>query len=188
VPRDVDDLLQLPGVGRYTAGAIASIAHDVPAPILDGNVERVLVRLHGMKDDPRTPAMQRELWRLAEEAVDRDRPGDFNSAMMELGATVCVPGPPRCLLCPLADRCAARLGGFEAQVPPAKKAKATPEERRDVYRIRDADGRWLVERRPPAGRWAGMWQFLTRPAGAPPRPGDGAHYHARARQRRQGDA
>ena len=169
VPADVESLLDLPGVGRYTAGAIASIAFDVPAPILDGNVVRVLVRLHGIRDDPTTPTVQRQLWTLAAEAVDPDAPGDFNSAMMELGATVCVPRSPRCLTCPVSRWCAARAGGFQDEVPPQKKAKEVALERRDVWRVRDAEGRYVVEQRPTTGRWAGLWQFPTRPTGeAPP--------------------
>ena len=167
VPRTVEQLLNLPGVGRYTAGAVASIAFDVPAPILDGNVIRVLCRLDKIEADPRVTATQKRLWDRAAEVVDPRRPGDFNSAMMELGATVCAPRSPQCLICPVAAFCQARAAGVQDRIPPPKRAVETPLVERDVYRIADADGRLLVERRPPTGRWAGLWQFVTRPPGGP---------------------
>ena len=168
VPRTVEQLLNLPGVGRYTAGAVASIAFDVPAPILDGNVIRVLCRLDKIEADPRATATQRRLWDRAAEVVDPTRPGDFNSAMMELGATICTPRSPQCLICPVAEFCEARAAGVQDRIPPPTKAVETPLVERDVYRIADADGRLLVERRPATGRWAGLWQFVTRPPLDPP--------------------
>lgn len=169
VPRTVEDLLALPGVGRYTAGAIASIAYDVPAPILDGNVMRVLCRVEMIEADPRTLSVQKELWQLAEAAVDPERPGDFNSAMMELGATVCIPRTPQCLICPVAEHCKARAAGVQDRIPPPKVAKPTPLSERDIYRITDDRGRLLIEQRPATGRWANLWQLITRPRGeAPP--------------------
>ena len=168
VPKTVDDLLKLPGVGRYSAGAIASIAHGTPAPILDGNVVRVLCRLDKIEGDPRSTPVQKRLWRRADEVLDRGRPGDFNSALMELGATVCIPREPHCLICPVASCCAAKAAGVQGRIPPPKKATATPLSERDVFRIRNGRGEWLVEQRPAKGRWAGMWQFVTRPRGEPP--------------------
>ena len=168
VPRTVDELLKLPGVGRYTAGAIASIAYNTVAPILDGNVMRVLCRIEKIEADPRQPAVQKELWKLAEATVDPDRPGDFNSAMMELGATVCIPKTPQCLICPVAEYCAAKSAGVQDRIPPPKVAKATPLSERDLYRIRDDRGRLLVEQRPATGRWANLWQFITAKQGEPP--------------------
>lgn len=172
VPSDVETLLTLPGVGRYTAGAIASLAFDTPAPILDGNVIRVLCRLDQIMDDPRTPAVQNRLWARAEEVLPHDRPGDLNSAMMELGATVCLPRSPQCLICPVAEACAAREAGVQESIPPAKKAAPTPLVERAVYVLHhDRTGgelEYLIEQRPPTGRWAGMWQFLTLTADAPP--------------------
>ena len=163
--------MNLPGVGRYTAGAVASIAFDVPAPILDGNVIRVLCRLDKIEADPRAAATQKRLWDRAAEVVDPRRPGDFNSAMMELGATVCAPRSPQCLICPVSGFCEARAAGVQDRIPPPKRATETPLVERDVYRIADGEGRLLVERRPPTGRWAGLWQFVTRPPGEPP-PGE----------------
>ena len=105
VPDRLDKLLMLPGIGRYTAGAIASIAFGKRAPILDGNVQRVLCRLDAIKGDPRERMVNQTLWKRAEEILPQKRVGDFNSALMELGATVCIPRGPRCLTCPVADHC-----------------------------------------------------------------------------------
>lgn len=163
LPADLQLLHGLPGVGRYTAGAIASIAFDIPAPILDGNVVRVIARLDQLEADPRQRLVQLELWRRAEELVPRKRAGDFNSALMELGATVCVPRTPRCLVCPVRAHCQASASGVEQRIPPPRKAKPTPLVRRHVFCI-ERDGKWLIEQRPPKGRWAGLWQFITREA------------------------
>ena len=172
VPSEVETLLTLPGVGRYTAGAVASLAFDTPAPILDGNVIRVLCRLDAVLDDPRTPAVQKRLWARAEELLPKGRPGDFNSAMMELGATVCLPRSPQCLICPVAEACVARAAGVQESIPPAKKAAPTPLVERAVYvlsRTRPTgEAEYLIEQRPPTGRWAGMWQFPTLASDAPP--------------------
>ena len=160
VPDTVDGLLALPGVGRYTAGAVASIAFGVAAPILDGNVARVLCRLDAIADDPREPAVRDVLWSRAEAVLPAERLGDFNSALMELGATVCTPRTPRCLMCPVRDHCQAAAAGVQEQIPPPKKAKPTPLFRRWTFAVRHGE-RYLIEQRPAAGRWAGMWQFVT---------------------------
>lgn len=167
VPESVEALLSLPGVGRYTAGAIASIAHGIRAPILDGNVIRVLCRIDVIQDDPREKKTTALLWERAENIVPSDRPGDFNSAMMELGATVCTPRNPQCLLCPVAKHCAALAQGIQEKIPPRRKSKATPTESRTVYcfyRVRENQREYAFEQRPVTGRWAGMWQFTTREA------------------------
>jgi A/G-specific adenine glycosylase len=161
LPRTRDALLTLPGVGRYTAGAVASIAFGCRAPILDGNVVRVLCRLDKIESDPRDKPTQAVLWARAEEILPKSRCGDFNSALMELGATVCTPRNPQCLLCPVREHCAAFAAGLQERIPPAKKAKPTPLSRRVTYCIARDDGRWLIEQRPARGRWAGMWQFVT---------------------------
>jgi A/G-specific adenine glycosylase len=160
LPSTVDELRQLPGVGRYTAGAIASIAFGRRAPILDGNVMRVLCRLDKVTSDPRERATQEVLWARAEEILPRNRLSDFNSALMEVGALVCTPRAPQCLLCPVRQHCEAYAAGVQEQIPPPKKAKPTPLLRRRTFCIRRG-ARWLIEQRPAKGRWAGMWQFLT---------------------------
>lgn len=160
VPDTAEALLSLPGVGRYTAGAIASIAHNRRAPILDGNVARVLCRIDAIEADPREKATNALLWARAEEILPHERLGDFNSALMELGATVCTPRSPQCFVCPVREHCAAQAKGLQERIPPAKKAKETPLERRLTICVRAGD-RWLIEQRPSTGRWAGMWQFVT---------------------------
>lgn len=163
VPNNVQELMKLPGIGRYTAGAIASLAYDQPAPIVDGNVCRILCRLDGIAEDPRSPAVSRRLWARAAELIPASAAGDFNSAMMELGATLCTPRNPRCDECPVARWCTARRNGNQHELPRPKQAIERPLERRWVFCI-ESDGQWLIEQRPPKGRWASLWQFVTVPA------------------------
>ena len=163
VPSDVDHLLKLPGIGRYSAGAIASIAFERRAPILDGNVARVLCRLDKIRSDPRDRETIALLWKRADEILPGKRVGDFNSALMELGATVCTPRNPQCLICPVQKHCEALAAGLQEKIPPPRKRMETPLEKRWTFCIRRGQ-EFLIEQRPPTGRWAGMWQFLTRPA------------------------
>jgi A/G-specific adenine glycosylase len=160
IPSTADALLTLPGVGRYTAGAVASIAFNRRVPILDGNVQRVLCRLDCITTDPRQRQTREHLWRRAEEILPASRVGDFNSALMELGAMICTPRNPQCLLCPVRAHCQAHEAGLQQQIPPAKKSQPTPIVHRQTYCIRH-DDHWLIQQRPTAGRWAGLWQFLT---------------------------
>ena len=160
LPRNVQELQALPGVGRYTAGAVASIAFDCRAPILDGNVMRVLCRIDHVTADPREKWTREELWRRAEEILPQRRCGDFNSALMELGATVCTPRNPKCLVCPVRQHCAARAAGVQEQIPPPRKREVTPLLRRKIVCVRRGE-KYLIEQRPARGRWAGMWQFVT---------------------------
>jgi A/G-specific adenine glycosylase len=162
LPAERDELLKLPGIGRYTAGAVASIAFGRRAPIVDGNVVRVLCRLDRIETDPRDRATQEQLWRRAEEVLPTTRVGDFNSALMELGATVCTPRSPQCLICPVREHCEAFAAGVQGRIPAPRKAKLTPLSRRTTVCLRrPVDGRWLLEQRPDRGRWAGLWQFVT---------------------------
>jgi A/G-specific adenine glycosylase len=163
LPRTPDELRMLPGVGRYTAGAVASIAFDCRAPIVDGNVARVICRLDKIERDPRDRDTLEHIWRRAEEILPTKRCGDFNSALMELGATVCTPRSPKCLICPVREHCKAQAAGVQEIIPAPRKAKPTPLLRRDVLCVRDGD-RWLIEQRPGKGRWAGLWQFITVPS------------------------
>jgi A/G-specific adenine glycosylase len=170
LPKDVESLVTLPGVGRYTAGAIASLAFDTAAPILDGNVIRVLSRLDHLTADPREREAIAHLWTRAEQILPGKRLGDFNSAMMELGATICTPRAPQCLICPVRQFCEAAERGDPESIPPPKKAKPTPLVKHWIFAI-EHDGKWLIEQRPPTGRWAGMWQFVTlAPVGRSPTP------------------
>lgn len=160
VPGDPAALLALPGIGRYTAGAVSSLAFGLPEPIVDGNVARVICRLEAITEDPRLPAIQKLLWQRAAEWVPNEYPGDFNSAMMELGAMVCTPRQPACLLCPLRPQCRAQARGLQDAIPLKRIAAPTPRVCRWTLCVHMGD-RWLLEQRPATGRWAGLWQFVT---------------------------
>jgi A/G-specific adenine glycosylase len=160
VPDDPDAFRALPGVGRYTAGAVLSIAFGRPEPLVDGNVRRVFAR---WRDEPEP--RDADLWALAEELVPGERPGDLNQALMELGATVCTPRAPRCPDCPVRDFCAAYAAGTQEERPLPKKARAIPHEHQAVAVI-ERDGRLLLARRPVDARLGGLWEFpgtLRRP-------------------------
>ncbi|HWB55056.1 MAG TPA: A/G-specific adenine glycosylase [Tepidisphaeraceae bacterium] len=162
IPRDVGDLRSLPGIGRYTAGAIASIAFGKTEPLVDGNVARVICRLDLIRDDPKNSKTVELLWDRARELVSAEHPGDFNSAMMELGATVCMPKNPDCGQCPVRSHCQAVAAGMQGKIPASKKSRPTPLESRITLCV-ERNGRWLIEQRPPTGRWASLWQFTTFP-------------------------
>jgi A/G-specific adenine glycosylase len=160
VPRSPEQLHSLPGVGPYTAGAIASIAFDCRAPILDGNVSRVLCRIEKITGDPRRPDTAKRLWQIAEGILPRRRCGDFNSALMELGAVICTPRQPACNRCPVRSLCKARAAGVQDKIPPPRRARPVPLEKRWTICVCRGD-EYLIERRPSRGRWAGLWQFPT---------------------------
>ncbi len=161
VPGDVADLLKLPGVGRYTAGAIASIAFGRAEPIVDGNVARVLCRLHAQDALPDSPDGRRWLWSQAEALVRAaDDPGDLNEGLMELGATVCTRVGPACRQCPLKRACLACAAGRQEELPrPRRRARQRTVHHASII-IERAD-RILVEQRADDGMWAGMWQAPT---------------------------
>lgn len=156
VPGEVSDLLTLPGVGRYTAGAIASIAFGKAEPIVDGNVHRVLARLAGQREFSAADAWLRAE-RLAEAA---EQPGEFNEAMMELGATICTPAAPACAKCPLREHCSAHQDGAVSDIPAPKRA-ATPSVVHHHAVIVCRSGKVLLQQRPSAGLWSNMWQVPT---------------------------
>lgn len=164
-PSTVQELLALPGVGAYTAAAVASIAFGVAAPVMDGNVERVLSRCLALAEDPKSGAARKRLLAAAEALLDPDRPGDSNQALMELGATLCSPKRPKCLLCPLAPGClAAREGDPERY--PAPRAKRDPEQHRLLVAVVEREGGVLLFRRPEdstllAGTWELPWVSLS---------------------------
>ena len=164
-PTTRDGLLTLPGIGPYTAAAIASIAYDEPATVVDGNVERVISRLR-LVTDP-LPASKPELTRLAAELTPQNRAGDYAQAIMDLGATICTPRNPACGICPWRDPCAARAGGVQADLPRKLPKSAKPIRTGTIWVARDATGAWLVERRPDRGLLGGMLGF-------PGTPWDGA--------------
>jgi len=161
-PRDPAQALALPGVGRYTAGAVLSIAYDLPRPVVDGNVTRVFARLFELEGVVGSPPLERRLWDLAESLVSTaGGAGDWNQAVMELGATVCTPRTPSCESCPVARHCGAHAAGRVAELPHPKPRPATLAVELEVLHIaREAS--ILLERRPPGGRMGGLWQLPTR--------------------------
>jgi A/G-specific adenine glycosylase len=165
-PRTVVELRRLPGIGRYTAGAIASIAFGVRAPIVEANSRRVLARLVGHAAPVGGAAGDEPLWEVAERLVPARRPGIFNQALMDLGAGVCTPERPLCGRCPLAGACAARRSGRVAEIPAALPRRAARLVRETAVVERRA-GRVLLERRGPGEWWEGLWDFPR--VGRPPR-------------------
>jgi len=161
VPSDSKTLLALPGIGRYTAGAILSIAFNQEAPILDANVIRVLSRVHAVMGDPKTSVQtQAELWRLAEEAIPKGRAGDFNQAMMELGALICEAGAPRCGSCPVSAECRARGLGDPTAYPQFAGVKKWLDVEDVSVAVRNAAGEvLLVQRSPELSLWGGLWEL-----------------------------
>jgi len=157
VPDTLEGLLALPGVGRYTAGAVASIAFNRPTPVVDGNVGRVLSRLEALPHAPRAREGQQALWALAEALVPPHEARAFNQGLMELGALVCRDKAPDCLLCPVNDLCAARAQG-DPTAYPVKAPRAARREVTGVMALVERGGRLLMRRRPPDGLWGGLWE------------------------------
>ncbi len=160
VPVDPALLRALPGVGVYTAGAIASIAHGLAVPAVDGNVSRVLARWFVLEEAVDQPAGRKRVHDLAAALVPADCPGDFNQALMELGATVCVPRQARCGECPVASLCEARRADAVARYPVLTARKKPQAVRHQVLAIFKGDS-VVVQRRAVTGLWAGMWELPT---------------------------
>lgn len=154
VPRGAEALRALPGVGEYTAGAIASIAHGERAPLVDGNVERVLTRLFALEGDPRSAPVKKRLWALAAAFADHPSPGAVNQSLMELGATVCAPTSPRCLTCPVRACCLAAAEGAPERYP-EKAPKKAPREEQWTTLVGLHGGRAVLVAS-AMGRWEGM--------------------------------
>jgi A/G-specific adenine glycosylase len=161
LPHSINKLRTIPGIGAYTAGAIASIAFELPEPLVDGNVARVLARLHALEDDIKSSAAIRTLWRLAAEMVPEQAPGDFNQGLMELGATICTPARPSCPSCPLQGACQARATGRQTELPRTKARKPA-----HSLPLIDARALWithqnkvLLARRAPSGLFGGLWEL-----------------------------
>ena len=158
-PRTVEGIQSLPGIGRYTAGAIAAFAFDLPAPIVEANTLRLYCRLMGFADDPRTAAGQRRLWEFAELILPRADPGLFNQALMELGSQVCRPADPDCPGCPVKSGCVARRDNLQHVIPRAKQRPQITEVTEACVAV-CRQGRYLLRRRTTAERWAGLWDFV----------------------------
>jgi A/G-specific adenine glycosylase len=157
-PTSIELVRQLPGIGRYTAGAILSIALDQRHPILEANTVRLFSRLLAYRGDPQSQAGRQRLWELAELLLPRRRVGDFNQALMELGSRVCTPKAPDCQRCPLAPCCPTRAAGLQEQIPqPKKKTAYLPV--REAAVVVQAGDRILLRRCQAGERWEGMWDF-----------------------------
>lgn len=178
-PRTASQWQQLPGVGRYTASAISSIAFGEPVPVLDGNVKRLLARLFAIRASIDDPKIVKRLWSVAEILVPSREPGDFNQALMEAGARICTPKGPRCNACPLSEKCDAHNLNLERSLPLRGKKRLLP-----CYEIVAAairrNGRYLLGKRPPGGLLGGLWEF----PGGKVQPGE-THMQALARELRE---
>ena len=159
VPESCEGLRKLPGVGPYTAAAVASIALGLPHAAVDGNVLRVVSRLLADGGEIAAPVTRRRFAEAADQLLDRRRPGDFNQAMMELGATVCVPGKPVCGSCPVVKFCAARAAGTERELPVKRRAAETREVALELVVLERAGSILLIQRGASERRMAGFWEL-----------------------------
>ncbi len=163
-PATVEGLCELPGIGRSTAGAIVSIAFRQRAPILDGNVKRVLARYQAVDGWPGESRVQRRLWEIAEEYTPRERVADYSQAMMDLGATLCTRSSPDCGRCPLATDCAALAQGNPTGYPGKKPKRSMPVRATTFLMVQSGAGEIWLERRPASGIWGGLWCFPEIPS------------------------
>ena len=155
-PQQPEQLAELPGIGRSTANSIATFCFGAHAPILDGNVKRVFCRAFGIDGFPGSSVVEKRLWKMAAELMPARHGDIYNQAQMDLGATLCTRGKPRCNDCPLHDICVARNEGRQGELPQPKPRRLIPERSTTLLVLRDATGRVLLEQRPPAGIWGGM--------------------------------
>ncbi|MBV9491586.1 MAG: A/G-specific adenine glycosylase, partial [Verrucomicrobia bacterium] len=170
-PRTVEALRELPGVGRYTAGAVASFAFDVPAPVVDGNVARVLSRLLNLQEPVDTPVGQAILWDAAERIVRQGGPRLINNGLMELGATLCKARNPACAVCPVRAACRAT----DPESLPRKRLRSSVQARVERYWWFCDGSRVLLEQQPEAGRWGGLWALPAVDAASPQDPSTPLH-------------
>lgn len=157
-PNELSELEKLPGIGRSTAGAMLAIAFEKQATILDGNVKRVLTRLHGITEWPGTKKISDQLWIIAEKLTPAERTADYTQAIMDLGATICTRGKPNCSHCPLEKICIAHAQGIEAKLPQPKPRKSLPV-RQTTLLILQNNNQVLLQKRPPVGIWGGLWSL-----------------------------
>lgn len=170
-PRDVEAIQSLPGVGRYTAGAVASFAFDAKAPIVEANTQRLYARLAAIADDLTKPASQRRLWSIAEALLPREEPGKFNQALMDLGSVICTPKRPRCEECPVVKWCDAYAANAVDRIPAPKRPPNWESVEETLWIVRDED-RVFLRQRGPDERWAGLWDFVRLGASAVRADGD----------------
>lgn len=158
LPENTHDLKKLPGIGKYTAGAIASIAFGKDEPALDGNIRRVLSRVFTVSDPIRSPAAERRLWQLAAEHLPDQKAGDYNQALMDLGAQICTPRKPQCTICPLGHFCQAYSLGIQEELPVTPSKPTIPHHIVTAAVIRKGD-QVLIAQRPTDGLLGGLWEF-----------------------------
>ncbi len=158
-PDQLNELEKLPGIGRSTAGAILSIAFNQSAAILDGNVKRVLTRLHGITEWPGSKKIEEQLWLLATQYTPVQRTADYTQAIMDLGATLCMRGKPRCTECPFQYFCSAHAQGIEKTLPMTKPRKTLPVRQLTLLILRKEPHLILLEKRAPIGVWASLWSL-----------------------------
>jgi len=161
-PHGLSAALALPGIGRYTAAAILSIAYDEPLAVLDGNVARVLARLGAIRGEPRAPRRWQALAATAQRLLPAEAPGDWNQALMELGETICTPQSPRCAECPVARWCLARARGLTGEIPAPRRKRASVKIKIAAAILRDPRGRTILVKDPGAHDgvlFSRMWQF-----------------------------
>ena len=159
LPDDPEALMALPGIGRSTAGAIMTLGHGRRAPILDGNVKRVLARFYGIYGWPGHREVEKRLWELAERETPHQEAAAYTQAVMDLGATVCTRSRPRCDACPLAPGCHASRHGEQQQLPTGRTKTSLPVRRIVFAMLENEQGEILLEKRPPTGVWGGLWSF-----------------------------
>jgi A/G-specific adenine glycosylase len=158
-PRTLEAVQKLPGIGRSTAGAILALSCSQRHAILDGNVKRVLARYFAVHGFPSEAAVERTLWTLAESCTPSQRVAHYTQAIMDLGATVCVRSRPLCAVCPVSEGCAARAQHLQHVLPTPRPRKNRPQREAFAVVVVRADGAVLLEQRPPAGLWGGLWTF-----------------------------
>jgi A/G-specific adenine glycosylase len=158
-PADLEELQKLPGIGRSTAGAILAIAFEKQAAILDGNVKRVMTRLHGIMEWPGEKRVHDALWKIVEKYTPKQRVADYTQAMMDIGATLCVRGKPNCLACPFQKYCAAYTQGITATLPKKKPTLQIPTRQVTLLILQKNNDFVLLEKRPSPGIWGGLWSL-----------------------------
>jgi len=163
LPREEKALRSVSGIGPYTAGAILSIAYDLPYPAVDGNVIRVMTRLYNIREDVGVPSVNRAIWQAARDTMSQERPGDFNQAVMDLGASVCVPGTPNCESCPLRSHCQGYAAGDPESLPVKMKIKAPKVIPMGVGIVTCGEKTLVLQRQ--ERMLGGLYTFVTQPEG-----------------------
>ncbi len=158
-PLTLAELIALPGIGKSTAGAILSLSKNIKATLLDGNVKRVLARVHTVEGWPQAASTQKQLWALADHYTPEHAARQYNQAMMDLGATICVRSQPNCLLCPIQKFCKAYKLGLQNRYPHSKPKKEKPTQNCYMLMLTDQKQRVFLEKRPSSGIWGGLWSF-----------------------------